>query len=91
VDAYLNFSTLNLAKKSERQISSVRQLLIARRRDLEEAHPRDHLSCGYQAIVERRGIALPVHEHQPVSTQVLKLFVSYYSRSINPSCSTICR
>jgi hypothetical protein len=46
VGASLNFSTLNLAKKSEQQISSARQLFIARRRDLEEAHPRDHLSCG---------------------------------------------
>jgi len=50
-------STLNLAENSEQQIASRCCC------HLEEAHQCHHLSCGYQGIVEGRGLILLVHEY----------------------------
>jgi len=50
-------STLNLTENSEQQIASHCRCHV------EEAHQHHHLSCGYQGIVEGRGLILLVHEY----------------------------
>ena len=70
---YFHFAILNLAEKSRRQIASV--LLAAHcRLYLEEAHQRDHFSCGHWTIVKQRSLVLLVHEHR--SGRVLSQLVN---------------